>query len=100
MRGTKVKLAAGLAIAAGSMMVGAPVTRAAILLNDFVSNSSNGGYSAGTQGWFPYGATAMGFQSPTPTGGAGLSWTYMEPGQYYGHFTAQNYAFDNNQLAV
>jgi hypothetical protein len=91
---------------AGLVLIGTSSANGNVLLNDFVSNSSNGGYYGGTQGWFPYGATAMGFADDVgsdpapPAGGAGYSWAYMEPGQYYGHFTAQNWAYGNNDLAV
>jgi hypothetical protein len=91
---------------AGVALLGSSVASAQVQVNDFVSQSSNGGYYGGTQGWFPYGAKAMGFADGVgsdpapPAGGAGFSWAYMEPGQYYGHFTAQNWAFGNNQLAV
>jgi len=91
---------------AGLALLGGSATSAQVQVNDFVSNSSNGGYYGGTQGWFPYGAVAMGFADGVgsdpapPAGGAGMSWAYMEPGQYYGHFTAQNWAFGNNDLAV
>jgi len=91
---------------AGLALLGGSSARATVQVNDFVSQSSNGGYYGGTQGWFPYGATAMGFADgiggdpAPPAGGAGQSWAYMEPGQYYGHFTAQQWAFGNNQLGV
>jgi len=91
---------------AGMALLGSSAASANVLLNDFVSQASNGGYYGGTQGWFPYGAITMGFADGVgsdpapPAGGAGYSWAYMEPGQYYGHFTAQNWAYGNNDLAV
>jgi len=87
---------AGLALLCGSAQGGT------ILLNDF---SSQTGYYGGTQGWFPYGAIAMGFADGVgsdpapPVGGSGASWAYMEPGQYYGHFTAQNWAYGSGDLS-
>lgn len=104
MSGVKVKMIA-LSIAgafAGLALLGGSAARASLLVNDFLTATSGAGgnYYGGTQGWFPYGALAMGIASPTPAGGAGFSWAYMEPGQYYGHFTAQNWAFGSNQLGV
>jgi PEP-CTERM motif len=108
MLGKKVKTIATamLGACAAFALLGGSTAHGQVQVNDFVSQSSNGGYYGGTQGWFPYGAVAMGFADgiggdPAPPTGAGsLSWAYMEPGQYYGHFTAQNWAFGNNQLGV